>query len=127
MPFLIVAREHSDRFALGLFGDVMQRIYTDGKERIEDELPEEWGKPSKKLNHRCPKRVVRLINKIREEVDTHTQVPRTDAREGHVRLFIRSARVQNRQEVEDGVRCQMADISADEGWSQSRVLQNFDA
>ena len=113
----VVAREHSDRFVLGLFGDVMQRIYADGKERIEDELPEEWGKPSKKLNHRCPKRVVRLINKIREEVDTHTQVPRTDAREGHVRLFIRSASVQNRQEVEDGVRCQMADISADEGWS----------
>ena len=112
----VVAREHSDRFALGLFGDVMQRIYADGKERIEDELPEEWGKPSKKLNHRCPKRVVQLINKIRKEVDTHTQNPRTDAREGHVRLFIRSASVQNRQEVEDGVRCQMADISADEGW-----------
>ena len=111
-----VAREHSDRFALGLFGDVMQRIYADGKERIEDELPEEWGKPSKKLNHRCPKRVVQLINKIREEVDTHTQDPRTDACEGHVRLFIRSASVQNRQEVEDGVRYQMADISADEGW-----------
>ena len=112
----VVAREHSDRFALGLFGDVMQRIYADGKERIEDELPEEWGKPSKKLNYRCPKRVVQLINKIRKEVDTHTQNPRTDAREGHVRLFIRSASVQNRQEVEDGVRCQMADISADEGW-----------
>ena len=112
-----VAREHSARFALGLFGDAMQRIYADGKERIEDELPEEWGKPSKKLNHRCPNRVVQLINKIRKEVDTHTQDPRTDAREGHVRLFIRSASVQNRQEVEDDVRCQMADISADEGWS----------
>ena len=75
----VVQKEHSERFLLGLIGDLMQRIYQDGKERIEAELPESWGKPSKKLNHRCPRRVVQLINKIREAVDTHTQEPRSDA------------------------------------------------
>ena len=112
----IVVQKHSERFSLGLFGDTMQRIYADGKERIEDELPKEWGKPSKKLNHRCPKRVVQLINKIREEVDTHTQSPRTDAPDGHVRLFIRSATVEDRQGVEDGVCHKMAEITDDKGW-----------
>ena len=111
-----VAQEHSERFVLGLFGDAMQRIYADGKERIEDELPDEWAKPSKKLNHRCPKRVVQLINKIRKEVDAHRQNPRTDAIEGHVRLFIRSVAVKNRQEVEDNVCHQMSNITADKGW-----------
>jgi len=112
----IVAKEHADKFALGLIGDVMQRIYADGKERIEDELPEDWGKPSKKLNHRCPKRVVRLINKVREPVDDHVQVPRSDAIEGHVRLFIRPSITENRRETEDKARDKMAEISADEMW-----------
>ena len=118
-----VAREHSDRFALGLFGDAMQRIYADGKERIECEIPEEWGKPSKRLNHRCPKRVVCLINKIREDVDSHIQVPRTDAREGHVRLFIRSASLLNRQKVEDSIRHKMADIADDENWRDRELCK----
>ena len=41
--FFVVAQEHADRFALGLIGDVMQRIYADGKERIEEALPKDVG------------------------------------------------------------------------------------
>lgn len=110
------AKEHENRFALGLIGDVMQRIYADGKERIEAELPLSWGKPSKKLNHRCPKRVVRLINKLREPVDTHLQEPRSDAIEGHVRMFIRPAVATGLQEKEDAVRIRMAEVTGDEQW-----------
>ncbi|NKB53746.1 MAG: AAA family ATPase [Rhizobiaceae bacterium] len=112
----IVAEEHSDRFAMGLIGDVMQRIYGDGKERIEEELPDTWGKPSKALNHRSPKRVVQLINKIREEVDTHIQEPRPDAICGHVRFFIRTASAENRKDLEDSARLKMAELTGDEGW-----------
>lgn len=112
----VPAKEHSDRFALGLIGDVMQRIYADGKERIEDELPENWAKPSKKLNHRCPKRVVTLINKIRSEVDPHVQEARSDAIEGHVRLFIRPSGTPDRKAIEDEVRARMAAVTEDAAW-----------
>lgn len=114
--FFIVAREHASQFALGLVGDVMQRIYADGKERIEDELPSTWGKPSKKLNHRCPKRIVQLINKVREAVDDHVQQPRSDAIEGHVCLFIRRAKDDSRSKIEDAARHKMAEITNDEAW-----------
>tara|TARA_R110002096_G_scaffold311690_3_gene505989 strand:- start:2759 stop:4651 length:1893 start_codon:yes stop_codon:yes gene_type:complete len=121
----IVEKEQSDHFSLGLIGDLMQRIYQDGKERIEDEIPEDWGKPSKQLNHRCPKRVVQLINKIRETVDTHIQDPRSDAIEGHVKLFVRSSGSANRKDTEDTIRDHMAEYSKDDGWSdrdQCKIL-----
>ena len=114
----VPAQEHSDRFALGLIGDVMQRIYADGKERIEDELPDTWAKPSKKLNHRCPKRVVALINKIRSEVDTHLQEARSDAIEGHARLFIRPSGTLDRKAVEDEIRERMATVTDDPSWRE---------
>ncbi len=114
--FFIAAREHESRFALGLIGDVMQRIYADGKERIEDELPPTWGKPSKKLNHRCPTRIVQLINRVREAVDTHTQEPRSDAINGHVRFFIRPASAANRKDIEDAARLKMAETTGDNEW-----------
>ena len=121
----IVEREQSERFSLGLIGDLMQRIYQDGKEGIEDELPDDWGKPSKKLNHRCPKRVVQLINKIREAVDTRTQEPRSDAIEGQVRLFILPTTAADRMAVEDTVRAKMAVCSDDDAWNnrdQCKIL-----
>ncbi len=49
---LVVQKAHADRFCLGLIGDTMQRIYPDGKERIESEIPQSWATPEKKLNHR---------------------------------------------------------------------------
>tara|TARA_X000000950_G_C13905332_1_gene656570 strand:- start:1270 stop:3171 length:1902 start_codon:yes stop_codon:yes gene_type:complete len=121
----VVQKEHSERFLLGLIGDLMQRIYQDGKERIEAELPESWGKPSKKLNHRCPRRVVQLINKIREAVDTHTQEPRSDAIEGKVRLFIRPASSGDRMATEDAIRVQMAALSEDDAWIDQNLCKTL--
>jgi DNA helicase-2/ATP-dependent DNA helicase PcrA len=63
------------KFVLGLLGDMMQRIYPDGKEGLGDGLPEDWARPSKKLNYRCPKRVITLINKIRSTTDQQHQEP----------------------------------------------------
>ena len=62
--FLTLEENHRGKFCLGLLGDVMQRIYLDGKERIQDCIPIEWAKPCKKMNHRSRKRIVTLCNLV---------------------------------------------------------------
>jgi DNA helicase-2/ATP-dependent DNA helicase PcrA len=78
--FLAVQAAHRDCFSLGLFSDTMQRIYSDGKVDLGRDLPTDWARPAKVMNHRCPRRVVRLINKIRSSVDAQEQQFRTDAK-----------------------------------------------
>jgi DNA helicase-2/ATP-dependent DNA helicase PcrA len=115
--FLRVEVTHRSRFSLGLIGDTMQRIYGDGKDKIERELPAEWSKPEKKLNHRCPKRIVRLINQIRREVDDHVQVPRSDSIEGCVRLFVFPLNTPDKSTIEEAMRGHMAEIAEDDEWN----------
>src|SRR4030042_1915739 len=76
--FLEIQQKNNSRFMLGLFGDTMQRIYGDGKMDLGQNLPVDWAKPVKKINHRCPCRIIKLINKIRSAVDRQEQNPRTD-------------------------------------------------
>ena len=115
--FLVVDAAHRVRFSLGFFGDTMQRIYNEGKEKIERELPEQWEKPEKRLNHRCPKRLVRLINRIRDEVDDHVQEPRSDSIEGCVRFFVFPISTPNKPAVEIAVRSRMAEVAGDDEWN----------
>lgn len=122
---LAVQQAHSNRFAMGLIGDTMQRIYLDGKERIEDALPSDWKTPGKVLNHRSPSRIVRLINKIRSGADEQVQMPRDDASEGWARLFVFSIDTPEKYAREDGVRAYMAQLTGDAGWSdrdQCKIL-----
>lgn len=114
---LAVEAVHKGRFSLGFIGDTMQRIYNDGKERIEDELPERWMKPAKRLNHRCPKRIVALINRVRAQVDDQQQEARSDSAEGLVRLFIFPAETDDKPALEDSVRAYMAAQSGDADWN----------
>jgi DNA helicase-2/ATP-dependent DNA helicase PcrA len=114
---LAVQQAHANRFALGLIGDTMQRIYLDGKEHIEDALPPGWKTPQKALNHRSPGRIVRLINKIRSGADEQIQVPREDASEGWARLFLFPIDTPDKSAMEDRVRAYMAELTADTGWS----------
>lgn len=86
--FLILEENHRGRFCLGLLGDVMQRIYLDGKEKLQDCIPNEWAKPCKKMNHRSRKRIVTLCNDIRRPIDGIEQIARQDKPGGTVRLFI---------------------------------------
>ncbi|WP_234825436.1 hypothetical protein, partial [Agrobacterium pusense] len=58
---LDVEAGHREAFCLGLFGDTMQRIYADGKERLAEAIPQAWARPRKRMNHRCPTRVITLI------------------------------------------------------------------
>ncbi len=116
--FFAVQRAYSGEFCLSLFGDTMQRIYSDGKTGLGEAVPDEWEKPTITINYRCPKRIVKLINKIRSGADDHIQEPADDAPEGFVRLFL----VQdddgiNKTAVEAEIINKMAEITSDEQWS----------
>ncbi|WP_019276431.1 UvrD-helicase domain-containing protein [Vibrio coralliilyticus] len=111
---------HKEQFSMGLFGDVMQRIYNDGKENLGQSLPDDWLTPQKERNYRCPQRVVRLINKIREDVDQNIQQPAKDT-EGFVRLFIADTRGEiDKVASEDSVCQEMAKITDDELWIEDK-------
>lgn len=105
-----------DEFCLGLFGDTMQRIYADGKVGLAEAIPENWARPVKVMNHRCPRRVVTLINKIRADDDGQEQKWRSDAPEGVVRLFVASEAVPNKAEVEAAAATRMIELTGDDGW-----------
>jgi DNA helicase II / ATP-dependent DNA helicase PcrA len=114
--FLEVQKAHRERFLLGLFGDTMQRIYSDGKVGLGNDLPPDWERPAKEMNHRCPKRVVRLINKIRAVVDDQIQRARTGKEEGFVRLFVLPNAITDKPATEVRIMAWMADVTADPQW-----------
>ena len=114
--FLEIQYKHSSHFILGLFGDTMQRIYGDGKTDLGQNLPIDWAKPAKKMNHRCPLRIIKLINKIRSVVDEQEQKSRTDKDEGFVRLFILPDTI-DKPAAESKVTERMATITGDSLWS----------
>jgi DNA helicase II / ATP-dependent DNA helicase PcrA len=112
-----VERAHFDRFALGLIGDTMQRIYTDGRADLPAIVPEKWATPRLQMNHRSPARVVQLINTIRSDVDAERQKCRSDASEGVVRLFVCSGEGEDAGAVETKIRARMAQVTEDERWN----------
>lgn len=114
--FLAVQNQQND-FILGLFGDLMQRIYADGKEDLRRNLPANWATPRKQMNHRSSKRVITLINKLRSDVDGQEQRARTDAEEGIVRLFILNSNTVDKSKAEASAAQKMAEFSKDFEWS----------
>lgn len=63
----LIAREQTEDFCLGFFGDPMQKIYMQGAGRIDAE--DGWITLEKPENFRCPQSVLRAINRIRAEDD----------------------------------------------------------
>jgi DNA helicase-2/ATP-dependent DNA helicase PcrA len=114
---LDVEAGYRDAFCLGLFGDMMQRIYADGKDRLAEAIPDVWAKPRKRMNHRCPTRVITLINKIRRDEDGEEQQPRSDAAQGTVRLFVVSQAIVDKTAAEAAIAAKMAEITGDPGWA----------
>lgn len=117
--FLGIQRAYSTRFMLGLFGDMMQRIYTDGKESLDKSIGTDWATPSKEINYRSPKRIVGLINAIRSAADDHQQQERNAATEGFVRVFIAPASGTNKDAFEGHARQAMAQLTGDDLWVES--------
>lgn len=113
---LDVQSKHAAEFCLGLFGDTMQRIYADGKAGLASAIPDDWKRPAKVMNHRCPNRVVRLINAIRAEVDDQEQKPREDATAGVVRLFLVPESSPDKAAVEAAAATKMSEVTGDACW-----------
>lgn len=112
-----VEAAYRDTFCLGLFGDTMQRIYADGKDHLAEAIPETWARPRKRMNHRCPTRVIELINRIRHDEDREEQIPRSDAGAGVVRLFIVPQATADKTAVETAIAARMAEITGDQNWA----------
>lgn len=113
--FFYLQQQKKELFSLGLFGDTMQRIYSEGKENIDRNLPPGWVTPAKKMNHRSDKRIIQLINHIRKGTDGQEQQARTDKEQGWVRLFIIPRNV-DKQTAEAKVCERMKDITKDSLW-----------
>ena len=122
--FFALQAEHPDQFSLCLFGDTMQRIYADGKVGLEQAVPADWEKPAIAVNHRCPKRIVTLLNQIRSEADGARQEPRQDAQEGVVRLFlINDFEGIDKPKVEAEASRKMAEITSDDEWMSQQAVK----
>lgn len=120
--FISVQKNNKSNFSLGLFGDTMQRIYSGGKDDLTTSLPLDWKTPAKVVNFRCPKRIVTLINNIRRIDDKKEQIPKDDAAEGVIKLFIADSTTANKVEIEETIRSQMVKFSKDNNWeSVSKV------
>lgn len=113
-----------DVFSLGLFGDTMQRIYADGKPNLGESLPSDWVFPVKKMNHRSNKRIIKLINDIRQEVDDQKQHPRKEKPEGIVRLFI-ADRASDKIVTENTVAEKMFALTTDKAWTESDEVKTL--
>lgn len=114
---------HKDEVVVGLFGDMMQRIYGDGQPGLGESLPADWATPTKKLNFRCPRRVVELINKVREATDNQTQIPCSSAVEGHVRMFLFPSEGTDKAAAEQAVCAHMAALTADHEWANEDAVK----
>ncbi|MBT9521307.1 MAG: ATP-dependent helicase [Dechloromonas sp.] len=123
--FLHLEEEFYGRFCLGLFGDMMQRIYSDGKDRLDKAIPARWATPRKRMNHRSPSRVIEVINSIRHDVDGEEQVPRSDADKGVVRVFIARQGGVDPFAIEAAVRQRMATIAGDPAWESFDTVKTL--
>ena len=113
------------KFILGLLGDMMQRIYSDGKEGLGEGLPEDWATPGKKLNYRCPKRIITLINKVRNTTDKQHQEPRTAAVDGIIRLFILPNDLDDKPAAERAIAAHMSMVTTDDKWNEPKEVKTL--
>jgi len=97
----------------------MQRIYSDGKADLEKGL-EGWTFPRKRMNHRCPQRVIRLLNRVRSDVDDVLQEGRSDKPEGVVRVFAVQEQDSDKLAIERHIADRMASVTGDARWGDSK-------
>lgn len=117
---LTLQEQRAGKVCIGLFGDTMQMIYANGIAALSDRVPTsaDWCRPAKNVNYRSAKRIVELVNSIRNEVDEQWQEPRADAPAGHVRLFLVDSGTVNPDMAEARARASMAGVSGDASWDE---------
>lgn len=92
--FRCIAETTPVEFCLGFFGDPMQKIYLDGSGPID--APDDWRRITKPENFRCPQRVLRVVNAVRQPgdglVQTRGRMMSVDGTpilvEGSARMFL---------------------------------------
>lgn len=112
-------------FLLGLIGDDMQRIYSQGKSDLPSIIKNHWQTPQKKMNHRSQKRIIELANNIRGKRNGIEQLARDDKQGGHVHLFILNNIDNNTLENEVKICCKMAEITHDELWNKEGQVKKL--
>lgn len=112
-------------FLLGLIGDDMQRIYSQGKFDLPSIIKNHWQTPQKKMNHRSQKRIIELANNIRGKRNGIEQLARDDKQGGHVHLFILNNTDNNTLENEVKICCKMAEITHDELWNKEGQVKKL--
>lgn len=115
---------HRGRIALGLLGDTMQRIYTDGLRDLDKRVGD-FALPAKQMNHRSRARIVDLANAIRRDADGRQQRAREDKRGGTVRVFLAPNEGTDRGAFEAAARTEMARISEDTEWQNAEAIKTL--
>lgn len=125
--FFVVEEQQQGHFGLGLIGDMMQRIYGDGKVDLGKNIPDRWAKPVKQMNRRSPSRIVTLANDIRSESEHDQQKQKVleGKPEGHVRLFIAPSDKLGKSDFESGVREDMAKLTGDILWNDPEEVKHL--
>ena len=115
---------HRGRIALGLLGDTMQRIYTDGLRDLDQRVVD-FAQPAKEMNHRSRGRIVDLANAIRRDDDGRQQRAREDKPGGTVRFFLAPSEGTNRAAFEASTRAEMARITGDPAWQNGESIKTL--
>ncbi len=115
--FFSIQKVHANLFAIGLFGDTLQRIYFDGKQDLASVIPDGWELPEKVMNHRSKKRIVDLVRLIGTDMGGRDQFPRTENSGGCVRFFI-ARTSSNRELIESKVAHAMVEFAQDSSWEK---------
>ncbi|MAO81276.1 MAG: Fis family transcriptional regulator [Henriciella sp.] len=116
---------YRDRFALGLFGDTMQRIYPQGKPDLAAAIPETWARPEKQMNHRSRERIIRLANAVRQETDGGSQRARADKEGGYAIAYILPASTPDKLTAEMAICADMADRTGDADWTDPETVKKL--
>ncbi len=119
---LIFEARHRGRIALGLLGDTMQRIYSDGLRDLDQRVAD-FAQPAKQMNHRSRERIVNLANAIRSDDDGRQQRAREDKPGGTVRVFLAPSEGTDRAAFETWTRAEMARITGDPAWQNAESIK----
>lgn len=115
---------HRGRIALGLLGDTMQRIYTDGLRDLDQRVGD-FEQPAKQMNHRSRARIVDLANAIRRDDDGRQQRAREDKPGGTVRIFLAPSEGTDRAAFEASTCAEMARITGDLAWQNAEAIKTL--
>lgn len=115
---------HRGRIGLGLLGDTMQRIYTDGLRDLDQRVAD-FAQPAKQMNHRSRARIVDLANAIRRDDDGRQQRAREDKPGGTVRVFLAPSEGTDRATFEASTRAEMARITGDPAWQNAEATKTL--